>query len=97
MAKGYWIAHVTVKDPGGYKDYVAASKIAFDRYGARILARGGAYEQVEGRDQPRNVVIEFPSLQAAQACYHSPEYQAAKAIRLKYAEAEIVLVEGVEG
>ena len=48
MAKGYWIAHVEVRDPEGYKGYVAASKIAFDKYGAKMLARGGAYEQTEG-------------------------------------------------
>ena len=43
MPKGYWIAHVEVNDPEGYKDYVAAAKIAFDKYGAKFLARGGAY------------------------------------------------------
>ena len=96
MAKGYWIAHVDVRDPEGYKDYVAASAIAFQKYGARPLARGGSYEQVEGRERARNVVLEFPSLQAAQDCYHSPEYQAAHAIRVQHAEAEIVLVEGVD-
>ena len=78
MAKGYWIAHVEVRDPEGYKGYVAAARIAFDKYGAKMLARGGAYEQTEGRDRARNVVIEFPSLKAAQDCYHSPEYQAAQ-------------------
>jgi len=97
MAKGYWIAHVEVRDPEGYKDYVAASAVAFQKYGAKPLARGGRYEQVEGRGRPRNVVLEFPSLKAAQDCYHSPEYRAAHDIRVKYAEAEIVLVEGVEG
>ncbi len=95
MPKGYWIAHVDVRDPEGYKDYVAASKVAFDKYGARPLARGGAYEATEGRGRPRNVVLEFASLKAAQECYHSPEYQLAKAIRQKFADAEIVLVEGV--
>ena len=95
MPKGYWIAHVAVRDPEGYKDYVAASRIAFEKYGARTLARGGGYEQVEGEERTRNVVLEFYSLKAAQDCYHSPEYQAAKAIRLKYAEGQIVLVEGV--
>ena len=78
MPKGYWIAHVDVRDPEGYKDYVAAAKLAFDKYGAKFLARGGAYEATEGRGRARNVVIEFPSLQAAQDCYHSPEYQAAR-------------------
>ncbi len=97
MAKGYWIAHVDVRDPDGYKGYVAASKIAFEKYGANILARGGAYEATEGVGRARNVVIEFPSLKAAQDCYHSPEYTAAKAIRQKFADAEMVLVEGVPG
>jgi len=96
MAKGYWIAHVDVHDPESYKDYVAAAKPAFDRFGARFLARGGAFEACEGRGRARNVVIEFASLNDAQACYHSAEYQAACAIRRKFADAELVLVEGVE-
>ena len=95
MPKGYWIARVDVSDPEGYRDYVAAAKIAFDKYGANILARGGAHEIVEAPGRARNVVIEFESLEAAHACYHSPEYQAAAALRQRYAESELVLVEGV--
>jgi len=95
MTKGYWIAHVDVNDPEGYKGYVTAAKAAFDKYGAKFLARGGACEATEGRGRARNVVIEFPSLKAAQDCYHSPEYSAARAIRQKFADAEMVLVEGV--
>lgn len=95
MPKGYWIARVDVRDTEGYKDYVAAAKEAFDRFGAKMLARGGAFEHAEGQGRGRNVVIEFDSLQTAHDCYHSPEYQAAKAIRQKYADGEIVLVEGV--
>jgi uncharacterized protein (DUF1330 family) len=97
MVKAYWVAHVDVRDPEGYKGYVATAKPAFERYGAKFLARGGAYEAMEGRGRGRNVVIEFPSMQAARDCYNSPEYQAAKAIRQKYAEAEMVIVEGYEG
>ncbi len=66
MPKGYWIAHVEVRDPEAYKDYVAAAKLAFDKYGARFLARGGPFVATEGKGRARNVVIEFPSLQAAQ-------------------------------
>ncbi|PWJ74435.1 uncharacterized protein (DUF1330 family) [Pseudaminobacter salicylatoxidans] len=94
MAKGYWIARVDIRDPEGYKDYVATARPAFERFGANFLARGGAHEAVEGPGRARNVVIEFPSLQAARDCYNSPEYQAARAIRQKYADGEIVLVEG---
>ena len=95
MPKGYWIAHVTVTDKEQYQHYASATREAFQKYGANILARGGAYEQMEGEGRPRNVVIEFPSLQAAIDCYNSPEYQAAKAKRQGAGVAEIVLVEGV--
>lgn len=95
MPKGYWIAHVTVTDPQQYQHYATATREAFQKFGAQVLARGGAYEQMEGEGRPRNVVIEFPSLAAARACYFSPEYQAAKAKRLQAGIAEIVLVEGV--
>ncbi len=95
MPKGYWIAHVTVTDTEQYQHYASATREAFQKYGANILARGGAYEQMEGEGRPRNVVIAFPSLQAAIDCYNSPEYQAAKAKRQGAGVAEIVLVEGV--
>jgi uncharacterized protein (DUF1330 family) len=95
MPKGYWIAHVTVTDPDQYQQYAGSAPEAFRKYGATILARGGAFEQMEGEGRPRNVVIEFPSLKAAIDCYNSPEYQAAKAKRQGAGVAEIVLVEGV--
>lgn len=94
MPKGYWIARVDIRDPERYKDYVAAARPAFEKYGAIFLARGGAYERLEGNVRARNVVIEFPSLQAAHDCYHSPEYQIAAAIRQQVADAEMVIVEG---
>ncbi len=95
MSKGYWIARVDMRDAERYKDYVAAAKIAFDKYGAKMLARGGQQEAAEGVCRARNVVIEFDSLKTAQECYHSPEYQAAAKIRQEVADGEIVLVEGV--
>ncbi|AZO40494.1 DUF1330 domain-containing protein [Mesorhizobium sp. M7D.F.Ca.US.005.01.1.1] len=94
MPKGYWIARVDVRDAEGYKDYVAAAKPAFERFGAKFLARGGEHEKAEGPGRARNVIIEFESLTAAHDCYHSPEYQRAVAIRQKVADGEIVLVEG---
>lgn len=95
MPKAYWIAHVTVSNPDQYKFYAEAAPLAFKKYGAAILARGGPHEQMEGQGRPRNVVIEFPSLQAALDCYRSDEYQAAKAKRQGAGEADIVIVEGV--
>lgn len=95
MAKGYWIARVDVRDAERYKDYIAAAKPAFEKYGAKFLARGGAFTKLEGQARGRNVVIEFPSMQDAVECYNSPEYQIAAKIRQEVADAEMVVVEGV--
>ena len=93
--KGYWIARVTVTDPDQYKAYAEAAPAAFVKYGAKVLARGGRCQQLEGNGRPRNVVIEFDSYDTALACYNSAEYQAARANRVGAGEAEIVIVEGV--
>jgi len=65
MAKGYWIARVDIRDAERYKDYVSAAKVAFEKYGATFLARGGPFTELEGKARARNVIIEFPSHQAA--------------------------------
>jgi uncharacterized protein (DUF1330 family) len=93
--KAYWIAQVTVNSPDQYRLYAESAPEAFRKYNARILARGGRCEQLEGSGRPRNVVIEFDSFEDALACYNSPEYQAAKARRQGAGEANIVIVEGV--
>jgi uncharacterized protein (DUF1330 family) len=92
----YWIAHVTVTDPEAYRGYQALAPAAFAAHGARFLARGGAHEVLEGPVLDRHVVIEFPSLAAARACYQSAEYQAARARREGAAVAHVVIVEGLE-
>ena len=91
----YWIAHVTVTDPEAYQGYHALAPAAFAAHGARFLARGGAHEVLEGPVLDRHVVIEFPTLAAARACYQSAEYQAARARREGAAVAHVVIVEGL--
>jgi uncharacterized protein (DUF1330 family) len=97
MAKGYWIGRVDVRDPETYKSYVAANAAAFRKYGARFVVRGGQFENPEGSSRARNVVIEFPSYQAALDCWNSPEYKAALAIRAPVSEGDMVIIEGYEG
>ena len=41
MPKGYWIASVDVDDNEKYQEYVAAGAVAYEKYGAVPLARGG--------------------------------------------------------
>ena len=95
MPKTYWIARVDVEDAETYKSYVAAALPAFEKFGAKMLARGGRTLTLEGTSRARNVVIEFASMQDALDCYHSPEYTAARAIRQSVSKGELLLVEGV--
>ncbi|MBB4304315.1 uncharacterized protein (DUF1330 family) [Rhodobium orientis] len=97
MAKGYWIARMTVDDADAYKAYVEAGSAAFAKYGARFLVRGGEFTAPEGTPRDRNVVIEFKDFETALACYNSPEYQAAREKRLPCSEGELILVHGYEG
>jgi uncharacterized protein (DUF1330 family) len=97
MAKGYWIAGVDVTDPEGYKEYVAANAVAFQKYGGRFIVRGGRFEAPEGKPRSRNIVLEFKDYETAVACYHSPEYAAAKALRDGRSDANLIIIEGHDG
>jgi uncharacterized protein (DUF1330 family) len=97
MAKGYWIARVDVTDPEKYKAYVAANAEPFKKFGARFLVRAGRFENPEGVSRTRNVVIEFPSYQAALDCWKSPEYQGAVKLRLPASTIDLVIIEGYDG
>jgi uncharacterized protein (DUF1330 family) len=97
MPKGYWIARVDVTDPERYKTYIAANAQPLKKYGARFLVRAGRFENPEGSTRSRNVVIEFPSYQAALDCYQSPEYQEAIRLRQAVSTGDIVIIEGYEG
>jgi uncharacterized protein (DUF1330 family) len=97
MAKGYWIARVDVTDPEAYKKYIAANGEAFAKFGARFIVRAGDFEAVEGTSRARNIVLEFPSYEAALACYRSPEYLRALAFREAASTSDLVIIEGYEG
>jgi uncharacterized protein (DUF1330 family) len=97
MAKGYWIARVDVHDLEAYKAYVAANAAPIAKFGGRFLVRAGRFENPEGGSRSRNVVLEFPSYQAALDCYRSPEYQAAVQIRLPVSTVDMVVIEGYDG
>ncbi len=97
MAKGYWIAHVNVRDPEQYKLYVDGAAPAFVEYGAKFLARGGRNETVDGESLgSRHVVIEFADMETALACFNSETYQKARAHRLPVSEGRVIIVEGME-
>lgn len=95
--KGYWVARVDVSNPEAYAQYRALNAVAFEKYGARFLVRGPAGHVVKGTARTHNVVLEFADYDTALACYHSPEYQAAKVYLDQVGEIDLVIVQGFVG
>jgi uncharacterized protein (DUF1330 family) len=93
----YWIAHVTVSDDEAYGRYAKLATEAIAAHGGRFLARGGKARQFEGRAHPRNVLVEFPSFEAAESCYLSDTYQQALSHAKGASERDLVIVEALPG
>ncbi|WP_138473421.1 DUF1330 domain-containing protein [Poseidonocella sp. HB161398] len=91
-----WIAHVTVLNSEAYDNYRKLSGPAVELHGGTIIARGGNYVQLEGREHPRQVIVRFESIEEALACYNSPEYQEAVYFAKGASERDIVIVETSE-
>lgn len=95
MPKAYLIGQITITNPEGYAHYASQVPQTIAAYGGQYLVRGGKASQVEGQSHgERNVVIEFPSREAAQAWYASDAYQAIIKNRTTNAEGALVLVDG---
>lgn len=93
--KGYLFAEIEITDPGTYKRYMPLAGAAIAAFGGRFLIRGGDPEVVEGgRSVKRTVLVEFESIARARAFYHSPQYQAAAAIRNKASKGHVYLLTG---
>jgi len=94
---GYWLARAKITDPIAYKKYTDLVPEIISRHQGKILARGGRYQIMEGpEDFHRFVVIEFPTLEQAVACFESPEYQEAAAFRRAGGGVvENVIVDGI--
>jgi uncharacterized protein (DUF1330 family) len=93
--KAYIVADIEIADPEAYEAYRRDVPAMIAAYGGLYLVRGGATRVLEGDWQPRRMVIlEFPSMQQAEAFYGSPEYQALKAIRVGASHSRLIAVEG---
>lgn len=94
----YLIANITVTDPVAFAAYGAEVPAVIARHGGRYLVRGGKVEAKEGEPGlARVVVVEFPTMQAAQDFYHSPDYAPLIAMRSSATVGSLALVEGYDG
>ncbi|CAM5182162.1 hypothetical protein CDEF62S_01702 [Castellaniella defragrans] len=95
---GYWVARSRVIDPAEYKKYTDLVPEILEKYHGKVLSRGARYRIMEGPKKfGRFVVIEFPTMEMAIACFESDEYEAAAAYRRAGAgEVENVILDSGE-
>ena len=91
----YWFPGANVTDEAALADYAELARPAIEKHGGRYVARGGRHVRLEGADWERHVIIGFPSLEAAEACYRSPEYQEALVFAKKAVQRDACIVEGL--
>lgn len=92
----YVLVDIDVHDPARYARYKELAEKTVTDFGGRYLVRGGPTEALEGDWRPRRlVVLEFPSMESARAWWASPEYAAAKALRLETARSTMLLADGL--
>ncbi len=97
MPYGYVIAQINVSDKDSYSVYVQQVQPTIDCYGGEFLVRGGKSESFEGSPPgDRNVIIRFPSYQAAMDWYHSAEYAPVRELRMAASTSVQTIVEGVD-
>jgi uncharacterized protein (DUF1330 family) len=93
----YSIAEINVKDQDGYaKEFLPLAVKTLQEFGAKYLVRGGKTISFQGEAPPnRVVVLQFESLDKAQAWWNSKATKDAFAIGEKYATFKDFAVEGV--
>lgn len=93
--KGYWlILGSAITDAAAQEAYGRLWAPIAARYGARLVKDAPALELKEARDVSRVLLVAFPDVAAARACYADPDYAAAMALALKASSRTLLIVEG---
>lgn len=71
----HFIAHITVHDPDGYRQYEKGFFPILKPYGARFVTYDDNVTVLEGeRAAGRTIIIEFPSEEVLMQWWNSPDY-----------------------
>jgi uncharacterized protein (DUF1330 family) len=94
MMKAFVIAAETIQDESTFSEYRKAVPATLDAFGGKFIVRGGNLKSLEGDwPHPRLVIVEFPSREAAEGWYRSPEYQKIIGLRLSSSIGNLIIVE----
>lgn len=93
---GYVVVEVAVTDKDGYaKEFIPPAAKAIEEGGGKYVVRGGKTTSFQGTPPAsRIVVLQFESMDKAQAWWDSPGRKNSQTIGDKYATFRIFAVEG---
>lgn len=92
----YYIADFEVTDREGIKPYSANVEATFKPFGGRFIVRGGDPVPLEGQSpKGRLVIIEFDSMENAQAWYNSPAYTQLRPTRQRSGRSNVYILQGL--
>jgi uncharacterized protein (DUF1330 family) len=93
----YFIAQIKINDQAEYQNYISGARDVFSKYKGKYLAVDNNPEVLEGKwNYTRTVLIRFESRKDFYDWYHSEEYQEILKYRLKAADCDALLVEGLK-
>jgi uncharacterized protein (DUF1330 family) len=92
----YVVVQEIVENETKFSQYREKVMPILEQHGGRFLVRGGNMKVVEGEwPYPRLVILEFPTREAVDTWYHSPEYQAILPLRLQGCKSNLIVVDGI--
>jgi uncharacterized protein (DUF1330 family) len=92
----YLIVYAKVHDAARFATYVAAVQPVIAAHGGRLMARAAPPEVLESEWPYETAgLLEFPSMEAAQGFWHSPEYVEVMKLRVGAADFQVVLAPGI--
>lgn len=92
----YVILKIKVIDQEKLKEYQQVAPLIIEKFGGKILVRGGEVATLDGAEEScRIVIIEFSNIEEAKEFYKSTEYQKAIELRKGAAQFESIAVEGL--
>ncbi|MDQ7727614.1 DUF1330 domain-containing protein [Halomonas sp. SpR8] len=77
------------------KQYLEGIDATLTPFSGKYLIHGGPYIPLEGAWAGDMVVIEFPTMEQAQAWYGSAAYKEIRPFRTLHTEGDVLLVQGV--
>ena len=86
------VANVRVSDKEKFAEFQEMATVAIKKYGGKVLAKCPGADRKEGDLTGMVMMPEFESKEAADTFYHSEQYQAARAVRKRYSETDLMTI-----